>query len=143
MYSQTRTRFFACTDDQIYDVFWRHRNLKKYHTPDRDMTFRIPWLHLTNTTMDHDKLLRCYMYASLPAVYFVAGLPQIWSLAVYRNIFQGKMNVWSQITMCFGRSMVKLETTWIKIIKFLGAYKSSYCLKQVQLDRRRKSDWAW
>jgi hypothetical protein len=29
--------------------------------------------------------------ASLPAVYFVAGLPQILCLAVYRNIFQGKM----------------------------------------------------
>ena len=32
-----------------------------------------------------------YSVASLPAVYFVAGLPQILCLAVYRNIFQGKM----------------------------------------------------
>jgi hypothetical protein len=29
--------------------------------------------------------------ASLPAVYFVAGWLQILCLAVYRNIFQGKM----------------------------------------------------
>jgi hypothetical protein len=29
--------------------------------------------------------------ASLAAVYFVAGLPQILCLAVYGNIFQGKM----------------------------------------------------
>jgi hypothetical protein len=28
---------------------------------------------------------------SLPAVYFLAGLPQILCLTVYRNIFQGKM----------------------------------------------------
>ena len=39
-------------------------------------------------------LFCAYVYAStasLPAVYFVAGLPQILCLAVYRNIFQGKM----------------------------------------------------
>jgi hypothetical protein len=29
--------------------------------------------------------------ASLPAAYFVAGLLQILYLAVYRNIFQGKI----------------------------------------------------
>jgi hypothetical protein len=60
------------------------------------------------------------MHASLPAVYFVAGLPQILCLAVYRNIFQSKMNVWSQITMCFGRSMVKLETNELTVFKLLN-----------------------
>jgi hypothetical protein len=60
------------------------------------------------------------MYDSLPAAYFVAGLTQILCLAVYRNIFQGKMNVWSQITMCFGRSMVKLETNELTVFKLLN-----------------------
>jgi hypothetical protein len=97
-------RMFGCLDDQIYDVFWRHRNFTVKITYSRSrFDFPNTLVEPTNTTMDHENL-----YASFSLQIFVC-------LAVYRNIFQGKIYVWSQITKCFGQSILPVETwnEWI------------------------------
>jgi hypothetical protein len=107
----------SCTDDQIYDVFWRHRNFtvkitysrSRFDFPNTRWTSRTPpWWQFVN------------MFTSLVYMYSLCRKFYVWTLAVCRNIFQGKMKVWSQITMCFGRYALKLEANELTVFKLLN-----------------------
>jgi hypothetical protein len=105
----------SCTDDQIYDVFWRHRNF----TVKNNILQIAIWLseHPGWTSRTPPWIMtickHVYMYAWCRKFY-------VWTLAVCRNIFQGKMKVWSQITMCFGRYALKLEANELTVFKLLN-----------------------